>query len=119
MQLTAEQVAERLSRTVKWVYRHKHALGAVRVPGSRLLSFPENVIEKIEKGELYAVPSQIRKVEGGKADRRQAILQSLRNQKGSAGLGKRGEKDSSGTAGNKNSNRHGLGMVESVPGLFQ
>lgn len=119
MNLTAEQVAERLNRPVKWVYNHKHALGAVRVPGSRLLLFPENCIERIEKGDLYAVPAQVRKMESGKADRRQAILQSLRHQKGGSGLGKRDNKSDPGTAGNNDSNRHGLGLVESVSGFFQ
>ena len=52
--LTVVEVAERLTVSVSWVYRHKDLLGAVRL-GDRLWRFPEQELSARLAGR--AVPS--------------------------------------------------------------
>lgn len=44
--LTPQETAQRLARSVWWVYRHQHTLPRVRFPGSARYGFSERAIGK-------------------------------------------------------------------------
>jgi len=55
--LTPQEAAGRLGRSVDWIYRHRHSLPSVRLPGGRK-GIPEAALEKWlrDRGGVAAAP---------------------------------------------------------------
>ena len=68
--LTVEEVAESLSVSVSWVYKHKELLGGVRL-GDRLWRFPEHdLMTRLSEREVASQPvAQDRQARPTPADR--------------------------------------------------